>query len=99
MRILIADFENFFRRISPNVVVEYRTSRSEVRYSAREEFRQPLFVAIDRIWAYVNQPAANPLLHVNDLPRILDCRAFNEETVREAVINAMLCKHLHKKCD
>lgn len=82
-----------------NVVVEYRTSRSEVRYSAREEFRQPLFVAIDRIWAYVNQPAANPLLHVNDLPRILDCRAFNEETVREAVINAMIHRSLQMVSD
>ncbi|MBP5398662.1 MAG: putative DNA binding domain-containing protein [Bacteroidales bacterium] len=82
-----------------NVVVEYRTSRNAVRYSAREEFRLPLFVAIDRIWAYVNQPAANPLLHVNDLPQILDCRAFNEETVREAVINAMIHRSLQMGSD
>ena len=82
-----------------NVVVEYRTSRGEVRYSAREEFRLPLFVAIDRIWAYVNQPAANPLLHVNDLPQIVDCKAFNEETVREAVINAMIHRSLQMGSD
>ena len=67
-----------------NVVMEYRAGRSQVRYSSREEYRLPLFVAIDKIWAYVNQPACNPLLHINDLPVILDCKAFNEETVREA---------------
>ena len=82
-----------------NVVMEYRTSQSQVRYSAREEFRMPLFVAIDRIWAYVNQPACNPLLHVNNLPQILDCKAFNEETVREAVINAMIHRSLQMGSD
>lgn len=77
-----------------NVVMEYRSNRSQVRYSSREEYRLPLFVAIDKIWAYVNQPACNPLLHINDLPVVLDCRAFNEETVREAVINAMIHRSL-----
>lgn len=77
-----------------NVVMEYRANRNQVRYSSREEYRLPLFVAIDKIWAYVNQPACNPLLHINDLPVILDCKAFNEETVREAVINAMIHRSL-----
>lgn len=77
-----------------NVIVEYRTSRSQIRYSARTEYRLPLFLAIDKIWGYVNQPACNPLLHINDLPAILDCHAFNEETVREAVINAMIHRSL-----
>ena len=51
-----------------NVVVEYRSSHSMVRYSARKEFRMPLFLAIDEVWSYINQPASNPLLHVNDMP-------------------------------
>lgn len=34
------------------------------------------------------------MLHINDLPAILDCHAFNEETVREAVINAMIHRSL-----
>ena len=82
-----------------NVVVEYRTYRSQVRYSSREEFRLPIFLAIEKIWAYVNQPACNPLLHINDLPAVLDCRAFNEETVREAVINAMIHRSLQISSD
>ncbi len=61
-----------------NVVVEYRNNHSQVRYSARQEYRLPLFVAIERIWEYIDQPACNPLLHVNDLPRILDCPAFRQ---------------------
>jgi ATP-dependent DNA helicase RecG len=77
-----------------NVILEYRTSRSQIRYSARTEYRLPLFLAIDKIWEYINQPACNPLLHINDLPVILDCHAFNEETVREAVINAMIHRSL-----
>lgn len=82
-----------------NVVVEYRTNRSQVRYSSREEFRLPIFLTIEKIWAYVNQPACNPLLHINDLPAVLDCRAFNEETVREAVINAMIHRSLQISSD
>lgn len=74
-----------------NVVVEYRNSHSQDRYTARKEFREPLVLAIGDIWNYINQPASNPLLHVNALPQILDVPAFNQETIREAILNA--CVH------
>ena len=82
-----------------NVVIEYRSNHSQVRYSARREYRLPLFVAIEKIWEYIDQPACNPLLHVNDLPRILDCPAFNKETIREALINAMIHRSLQMGSD
>ncbi len=82
-----------------NIVIEYRNSRSQVRYAARQEYRLPLFVAIDKIWEYIDQPACNPLLHINDLPRILDCPAFNKETIREALINAMIHRSLQMGSD
>ena len=82
-----------------NVVIEYRTNQSQVRYSARQEYRLPLFVAIEKIWEYIDQPACNPLLHINDLPRILDCPAFNKETIREALINAMIHRSLQMGSD
>lgn len=82
-----------------NVVVEYRSSHDEVRYTARKEFREPLFLAIRSIWNYINQPASNPLMHVMDLPRIIDVPSFNEETVREAVINAMIHRSLQMSGD
>ena len=82
-----------------NVVIEYRNNHSQVRYSARQEYRLSLFVAIERIWEYIDQPACNPLLHVSDLPRILDCPAFNRETIREALINAMIHRSLQMGSD
>ncbi len=82
-----------------NVVIEYRNNQSQVRYSARQEYRLPLFTAIEKIWEYIGQPACNPLLHVNDLPRILDCPAFNKETIREALINAMIHRSLQMGSD
>lgn len=74
-----------------NVVVEYRNNRSLDRYTARKEFRYPLIRAVDEIWEYISHPASNPILHVNDMPRILDVPGFNEETIREAILNA--CVH------
>jgi ATP-dependent DNA helicase RecG len=74
-----------------NIIVEYRNNSSLDRYSARKEFRYPLINAVDEIWGYISHPASNPLLHVNDMPRILDVPGFNEETIREAVLNA--CVH------
>jgi len=89
------------RRFLPqdNVVVEYRTSHSLDRYSARKEFRGPLIAIIDHIWDYINQPAANPLQHVNDLPVVLDIPSFSKETVREAILNAMVHRNLQQVGD
>ena len=89
--ILLGKSESIARNLpNDNVVVEYRSSHSIVRYDARREFRMPLFLAVDEIWNYVNQPASNPLLHVKDLPYMIDVPALNSETVREAIINAMI---------
>ncbi len=77
-----------------NVVVEYRRNPEEIRYDARREFREPLFIAIRHIWEYLNQPASNPLIHLMDLPGIVDIPSFNEETIREAVLNACIHRSL-----
>lgn len=74
-----------------NIVVEYRSNHFLDRYSARKEFRLPLMKAVDEIWNYISHPASNPILHINDMPVILDVPGFNEETIREAVLNA--CVH------
>ncbi|MBQ9713398.1 MAG: putative DNA binding domain-containing protein [Bacteroidales bacterium] len=72
------------------ISVEFRSSHSQDRFSARMEFRLPLVIAIDRVWEYINHPASNPILQVNDMPRIIDVVGFNEETVREAILNACI---------
>jgi ATP-dependent DNA helicase RecG len=60
-----------------------------IPYTARKEFQESLFTVLDKIWDYVNQPASNPLLHVQHKFKILDIPAFNREVIREAVLNAI----------
>ena len=62
-----------------------------IQYTARKEFQLPLFIAVDKVWDYINQPASNPLLHYNDGPYIFDIPSFNKEAIREAILNA--CCH------
>jgi ATP-dependent DNA helicase RecG len=78
------------------VTVEYRLNHSMIPYTARQEFQEPLFTAIDKIWNYINQPASNPLLHFQHKFNIYDIKSFNEVVVCEAIINTFLCKGLHK---
>jgi ATP-dependent DNA helicase RecG len=71
------------------VIIEYRLDHSMIPYTARKEFQESLFTMMDKIWAYVNQPASNPLLHVRYKFTIYDIPAFNEDVIREAVLNAI----------
>ena len=72
-----------------NVVIEYRKDPASIQYDERQEFQQPLFLAIDSIWAYINQPSLNPQIHINENAYIFDVKLFNKATVREAVLNAI----------
>lgn len=72
-----------------NVVVEYRLSDNQIRYSARQEFREPLFTGIEKIWKYINQDAINPLIHLDAFPQIQNIKSFTEETIREAILNSI----------
>lgn len=71
------------------VVVEYRTTENAIRYSARQEFCGPLLTEIDNIWSYINQPASNPIVHIASWPRLTGVPAYTEETIREAILNAI----------
>ena len=72
-----------------NVVVEYRNDPASIQYDDRIEIQQPLFLAVDSIWAYINQPALNPQVHISEKAYIFDIKLFNKETIREAVLNAI----------
>ena len=71
------------------VIIEYRLNHSMIPYTARKEFQESLFTVMDKVWAYINQPASNPLLHVRHKFTIYDIPAFNEDAIREAVLNAI----------
>jgi len=71
------------------VIIEYRLNHSMIPYTARKEFQESLFTVMDKIWTYINQPASNPLLHIRHKFTIYDIPAFNEDAIREAVLNAI----------
>lgn len=71
------------------IIIEYRLNENSIPYTARQEYQEPLMLVIDKVWNYVNQPASNPLQHVSDGPYIFDVPTFNEESIREAVLNAV----------
>ena len=70
------------------IIIEYRLNSSMIPYTARKEFQESLFTMMDKVWAYINQPASNPLLHVRHKFTIYDIPSFNEDVIREAVLNA-----------
>ena len=72
-----------------NVVIEYRNDPASIQYDDRIEIQQPLFLAVEEIWAYINQPTLNPQVHISENAYIFDIKLFNKETVREAVLNAI----------
>ncbi len=72
-----------------NVVIEYRNDPASIQYDDRIEIQQPLFLAVDEIWAYINQPTLNPQVHISENAYIFDIKLFNKETIREAVLNAV----------
>lgn len=69
--------------------IEYHLDHFIIPYTARKEFQESLFTVLDKVWDYVNQPASNPLLHVQHKFKILDIPAFNREVIREAILNAI----------
>lgn len=82
-----------------NVVVEYRLYHSMIEYTARKEFTGPLFLLVDRVWDYINQPASNPLLHYRDKMNIYDLPAFNEVVIREAILNSICHRVMYIQSD
>ena len=82
-----------------NVVVEYRLYHSMIEYTARKEFQEPLFLLVDSVWQYINQPASNPLQHYRDKFNIYDLPTFNEIVVREALLNAVCHRLMHIQSD
>jgi len=49
---------------------------------------------INDVWNYINQPACNPMQHVDNLPQMIDVPSFNRETIREALINSIIHRSL-----
>ena len=88
--ILLGSSESIRKFLPQNkITIEFRTSQVSIEYSARKEFQEPLFVEIDHVWEYINQPASNPLQHYQDGTYIYDIPSYNEKSIREALLNAI----------
>lgn len=89
--ILLGKAENI-KELLPQakVIIEYRRSETSIPSDNRIEIQEPLFVAIEKIWDYLNQPASNPTHKIRQGPYIFDVPYFNEDVVREAVLNAIV---------
>lgn len=72
------------------VIIEYRRSETAIEFDNRIEIQDPLFIAIDKIWDYINQPASNPKFKLRQGAYIYDIPYFNESIIREAVLNAIV---------
>lgn len=69
------------------VVFEYRSSETSIPSQQRENFREGLFLIYDRIWELVNR--RNDHQHYRDGLFVFDIPTFNQDVVREALLNAV----------
>lgn len=76
------------------VVVEYRKNKASITYTARKEFIHPLFVGVYKVREFLNQPLSNPMEHVRVGLDMHDIQAFNEDSVRKAILNSLTHKSM-----
>lgn len=69
------------------VIFEYRSDDTTGPAQDRREFRQGLFSFYDKLWELIN--LRNDRQHFQDGLFIWDILTFNEEAVREAILNAV----------
>ncbi|MCB0523662.1 MAG: putative DNA binding domain-containing protein [Saprospiraceae bacterium] len=67
---------------------EFRNSEAQIYHDSREVIDEPLFIAINSIWKLINQPTLNRKYPVQSGAYFFDLYDFNEEVIREAVLNA-----------
>ena len=68
-------------------IIEYRATEAQISSDWREEIEDPLFIGIDKIWDTINK--RNSKTPVQEGAYIFDVISFNEEVIREAVLNAI----------
>ena len=69
------------------IVFEYRFSNASGAANQREEFRIGFFACYNRLWELVN--LRNDIQHYQEGLFVLDIPTFNENAVREAMLNAI----------
>lgn len=71
------------------IIWEFRNATDQIYYDRREEVQLPLFMAVNKIWSIINQPTLNKKRPIQLQGYIFDIFDFNEEVIREALLNAI----------
>ena len=88
--ILLGKREIIQQKLPQNKIIwEYRNTESQIHHDTREVIDAPLFIAIDKIWQLINQPALNKKHPIQSGAYIFDLYDFNEAVVREAILNSV----------
>ena len=69
------------------VNIEYRQSPSQIHFDKRDTILKPMFIGIDEIWDNLYSRSRDN--KIDEGPYKFDLPFFNEEVIREAVINAI----------
>lgn len=87
--LLLLGKQSAIQRLLPQACVtwEFRFSEGQTAYDFRENVCMPLFHGIDHIWQLVN--GKNAQIQIREGAYISDLNVFNEEVIREALLNAI----------
>lgn len=69
------------------IIWEYRRDVSSIEYQDRLDFREPFLLYFDKLWDKIN--SRNEIHPIQEGLFVFDIKAFNEEVIREAVLNAI----------
>lgn len=81
--------QEVLKRLLPQarIIWEYRNTEAQTWYDDRREVEGPLFMSIDQVWDLVNNRNGN--VPHRDKNFITNIKLFNEEVIREAILNAV----------
>lgn len=86
--ILLAKKEIINKKLpQAKIVWEFRNTEAQIHHDFRETVEDPLFTGIDKIWQLIHQ--RNSKFPIQSGAYIFDLYAFNEEVIREAILNAI----------
>ncbi|MFH0989739.1 MAG: RNA-binding domain-containing protein [bacterium] len=86
--ILLGKRESLGRLLAnAEIVYEFRLEESAIQHDAREEFRNGFLAIQDKLWETINK--RNGVQHIQDGLFVRDIQNFNEEVVRESLLNAV----------
>ena len=82
--VILVGKESFIRRTFPQaaVMLEYRSTEAQIPFDNRQEYHEPFFVMIERLWRDIN--LRNGSIPVREGPYVFDIPVFNEDVIRDA---------------